>query len=167
MSVNLSPSKGTAKRPIARGLLVPAWGLEGDSHCGPGPRQLSLLAWEAVERQMAEMRAKGVACPKKFSLAREGDDPTALCPGAYAENITTRGVDLSTLRPGDTLTIGQSALIEVTRIGKECHRHCAVYERLGECVMPREGVFARILSGGPVGEGDEVRIAARSAADTE
>ena len=153
ISVNASAAKGTAKSPVPRGRLVEGLGLEGDAHAGPGERQVSLLAWESVERQMELLEASGLDCPKSHGGVR-GE----LRPGDYAENLTLRGIDLRRVRPGDRFEIGPSAMIEVTRIGKECHKHCAVYKRLGDCVMPREGVFARVVRGGEVAPGDEVRL---------
>ena len=174
VSVNSSERKGQAKRPARAGLLRQDWGLEGDAHAGPGERQVSLLAWESVKQQVAQMRAKGVECPKARSLSdaaagsgAEHRDPCDIEPGDYAENLTTTGVDLRTARPGDRIEVGPEAVLEVTRIGKECHQHCDVYRRLGDCVMPREGVFARVLRGGPVAEGDEVRLAKGGHTDPE
>jgi MOSC domain-containing protein YiiM len=116
-----------------------------------------------VERQLAQLRALGVKCPKKHGLTRSAsdagaDDEYALNPGDYAENLTLRGIDLAAVSIGDTLSIGADVLLEVTAIGKECHQHCAVYKRLGDCVMPREGVFTKVLRGGQIAAGDEVRV---------
>ena len=168
MSVNISTKKGEAKKPVDRAMLKEDWGIEGDVHAGPGKKQVSLLAWESVERQLLEMREKGVKCPKAEKLAvkpgdgSSGDENLAelyeLHPGDYAENLTVRGVDLRSVKPGDRIEVGSGAALEVTRIGKECHYHCAVYERLGDCVMPREGVFTKVLCGGPVKAGDEVAV---------
>jgi hypothetical protein len=172
LSVNVSARRGEAKRPVAAAVFVRDRGIQGDCHAGPGVRQVSLLAWESVEAQLALMREKGVRCPRAGELvARGGGEPAAeggppapdpcdVRPGDYAENLTVRGVDLGAVRPGDEIEAGP-ALLEVTRIGKECHRHCAVYARLGDCVMPREGVFARVLRGGRVRAGDEVAVRAR------
>ena len=169
LSVNVSTRKGEAKRPAPEALFREAHGIEGDVHAGPGERQVSLLAWESVEAQLALMREKGVECPKADALAREAGgeadgraphDPYALNPGDYAENITVRGVDLKSVAPGDRIEVGP-ALLEVTRIGKECHQHCAVFKRLGDCVMPREGVFTKVLRGGAIKAGDAVAVGAQ------
>jgi len=168
MSVNVSTKKGEAKKPVEQAVLREDHGIEGDVHAGTGEKQVSLLAWESVQRQLAEMREKGVKCPKAETLTEKagekgGEAPAAegdlyeLHPGDYAENLTVRGVDLRTVKPGDGIEVGE-ALLEVTRIGKECHYHCAVYQRLGDCVMPREGVFTKVVRGGKVKAGDEVTV---------
>lgn len=113
------------------------WGLEGDAHAGNWHRQISLLAWESIE----SMRAKGLS-------VREG---------SFAENITTTGLELHTLPVGTHLRLG-SALVEVTQIGKICHSHCAIYYAAGDCVMPREGIFVKVLTPGAVREGDAVEV---------
>ncbi len=170
LSVNISTKKGEAKRPVPEAMLREAHGIEGDVHAGSAERQVSLLAWESVEAQLELMREKGVKCPKANDLVREAEDaepqahdPYALNPGDYAENLTVQGVDLKSVAPGDKIVLGSGALLEVTRIGKECHRHCAVFERLGDCVMPREGVFAKVLRGGKVKAGDTVAVTAGGA----
>ena len=172
LSVNVSMKKGEAKKPIQKGETVTVredYGIEGDCHAGSGERQVSLLAWESVEAQLALMREKGVKCPKAEELVekveekageapREEHDPYVLHPGDYAENLTVQGVDLRDVKPGDRIEVGADVLLEVTRIGKECHSHCAVFKRLGDCVMPREGVFTRVLRGGRVAQGDAVVV---------
>jgi MOSC domain-containing protein YiiM len=154
MSVNASAAKGSAKSPVSRGMLGENHGLEGDAHARPGERQVSLLAWESAERQTAALAVVGAKCPKSHSDA-------GLRPGDYAENLTLRGVDLTRARIGDAIVTGAGVVLEVTQIGKECHAHCAVFKRLGDCVMPREGVFARVVNGGEVSPGDEVWVAPR------
>jgi MOSC domain-containing protein YiiM len=133
----------------------------GDAHAGAGDRQVSLLAAESVER-MKEALLKGAAGSQPHRCPKGGD---MLGPGAFAENLTTRGLDLWALPVGTCLRVGPEAMLEISRIGKECHRHCEVYRRLGDCVMPREGVFARVLRGGVVSAGDEVRIEKRCDSD--
>ncbi len=171
LSVNVSAKKGEAKRPVPEAVLREAHGIEGDAHAGPGDRQVSLLAWESVEAQLVRMREKGVACPKTEALAGEAagadgaGDPYRLDPGDYAENLTLRGVDLKSVKPGDRIELASGALLEVTRIGKECHQHCAVFERLGDCVMPREGVFAKVMRGGKIKAGDVVVVGTRPVAE--
>jgi MOSC domain-containing protein YiiM len=126
---------------------------------------VSLLAWESVQQQLEQLRKAGVQCPKAKELtAASAAQPTSdvdlyeIHPGDYAENLTVKGVDLRAVRPGDTIHVGTDAVLEVTTIGKECHYHCAVYKRLGDCVMPREGVFTKVVQGGRVASGDEVRV---------
>jgi MOSC domain-containing protein YiiM len=133
VSLNISREKGTPKSPVPRIVLVAGRGIEGDAHAGPGERQVSLLADEDIDT----MRGK---------LAD-------LSPGDFAENITTRGVDLASLPVGTRLRIGD-AVLEISRIGKECHSGCAIRERTGDCVMPKRGVFAVVIEGGEITDED-------------
>ena len=137
-AVCISKEKGTRKKNVGEGLLIEEHGLQNDSHAGPWHRQESLLAMESIEK----MKARGL-------------DVGA---GDFAENLTTEGIDLVSLPLGTRMKIGSSAVGEVTQIGKECHRRCAIFQQAGDCVMPREGIFIRILNGGPVKAGDEVDI---------
>jgi molybdopterin adenylyltransferase len=150
-AVCISVAKGTPKTDAGRGLLLTGQGLEGDAHAGEPTRQVSLLAVESVDG----MRAKGLE----------------VGPGAFGENLITQGLDLISLPLGTVLAIdppagaeaGPSAkqpLLELTQIGKECHTRCAIYYQTGDCIMPREGVFARVLRGGPVVVGDRISIPA-------
>jgi len=136
VAVSISDKQGDKKTPIDQGQLLDNYGLQGDVHAGPWHRQVSLLAEESIDK----MRSKGLE----------------LSPGDFAENITTSGIDLLALPIGSRLRIGPTAILEVTQHGKECHHHCAIYRQVGDCVMPREGIFARVLKGGPVEAGDEV-----------
>ena len=131
LSLNVSERTGEQKRPASGGrvTLKENHGIVGDAHAGDWHRQVSFLADEDVDT----MRGKGI---------RIGF-------GDFAENVTTRGVDLSSLPVGTRLTLGEAEL-EVTQIGKECHAHCAIYQAVGDCVMPRRGIFARVLKGGEV-----------------
>jgi MOSC domain-containing protein YiiM len=129
VSINISEKQGTQKKPVAEAVLKPDHGIEGDAHARNWHRQVSLLADEDIET----MRGKGIE----------------LACGDFAENITTRGVDLSSLPVGTRLHMGP-AVLEVTQIGKECHQHCAVFKAVGDCVMPRKGIFARVLEGGTI-----------------
>jgi len=129
VSINISSRKGTLKKPVKSARLIPGHGMEGDAHAGNWPRQVSLLAEEDIDT----MRGKG------FEL-RCGD---------FAENLTTRGVDLAALPIGSILIIGNAEL-EVTQIGKQCHGGCEVLRRTGDCVMPRRGIFARVIKGGDI-----------------
>lgn len=138
VAVCTSLRKGERKRNIGWGRLVPDHGLEGDAHAGPWHRQVSLLALESIRK----MQAKGLK----------------VGPGDFAENLTTEGLDLRSLVPGTKLKIGPEAVLEVTQIGKICHERCAIYYQAGDCVMPREGIFARVLKGGPVQVGDNIEV---------
>jgi MOSC domain-containing protein YiiM len=138
VSVNISAEKGTEKRPVAEALLRRDYGIEGDAHAGNWHRQISLLAQESIDK----MSALGVA---------------GLLPGNFAENITVQGLELHTLPEGTRLRLGDCE-VEVTQIGKECHHHCRIYQQLGICVMPVEGIFARVLKGGPIRAGDQVSV---------
>jgi MOSC domain-containing protein YiiM len=141
VAVCLSENKGERKKNIGRGQLLSGHGLEGDAHTGTWHRQVSLLAMESIEK----MRAKGLD----------------VGPGDFAENITTRGLDLMHLPVGTVLKLG-TAVGEVTQIGKECHTACAIRRQAGDCVMPREGIFVRVLKTGEVGVGDVIEIVPRS-----
>jgi MOSC domain-containing protein YiiM len=138
VSVNISAERGTEKRPVEEALLRPDHGIEGDAHAGDWHRQISLLAQESIDK----MSALGV---------------TGLAPGSFAENITLRGLELHTLPVGTRLRLGDCEL-ELTQIGKECHRHCAIYQQIGRCVMPVEGIFAKVLKGGTLKAGDPVSV---------
>lgn len=138
VAVCTSPGKGGRKKDVGQGVLVEDFGLQGDGHAGDGHRQISLLAMESI----AKMLAKGLD----------------VGPGDFAENFTTEGLDLCSLPIGSRLRLGAEALLEITQIGKVCHTRCEIYYQAGDCVMPREGVFARVLQGGPVANGDVVEL---------
>ncbi len=138
VAVCTSEKKGTRKRNVGEGTLVPAHGLKGDAHAGDWHRQVSLLALESIEK----MRAKGLD----------------VHPGDFAENLTTEGIVLVDLPVGTRLQIGSKAEGEVTQIGKVCHDRCAIYYQAGDCVMPREGIFIKVIKGGPVKVGDVVEV---------
>ena len=125
-SVNIAAAKGVQKHEVPEIVLKENFGIEGDAHAGAWHRQVSLLAGEAVDA----MKAKGLA----------------LAAGAFGENIVTRGVDWSRARVGDRIAIGEVEL-EITQIGKECHSRCAIYYAAGDCIMPKQGIFARVLQG--------------------
>jgi MOSC domain-containing protein YiiM len=135
VAVSVSVGKGEKKTPVPSVTLVEEHGVRDDAHAGPGIRQVSLLAAESI----AKMQAKGLA----------------VGPGDFAENITVEGFDLLNVRLGDRIRVGE-AVLEVSQIGKECHDRCAIYIQAGDCVMPREGVFARVIRGGGVAPGDPV-----------
>lgn len=135
VAVCISENKGERKKPVAAVELRENHGIVGDGHAGEWHRQVSLLAQESIDK----MRAMGL-------------DVNA---GDFAENITTTGIDLVSLPIGARLQVGQS-LMEVTQIGKECHTRCAIYYQAGDCVMPKEGIFAKVITGGMVKPGDEI-----------
>lgn len=137
LAVCISEKKGTVKHPVPEIQLKIDHGIVGDAHAGNWHRQVSLLADESVE----------------LMRQRFPDIPT----GAFAENILTRGIALSTLPVGTKLRVGQ-VLLQVTQIGKECHADCAIRRQVGECVMPREGIFTRVLEEGSIRPGDEITI---------
>ena len=139
VAVCKSRKKGTRKESIPEGLLKENYGLIGDAHADSlTHRQVSLLATESIDK----MRSLG------FNLG----------PGDFAENITTAGIDLVTLPIGTRVLIGDEVALEITQIGKECHAACAIRRQIGQCIMPEEGVFARVAKGGLVKPGDMVRI---------
>lgn len=139
LAVNISERKKTPKKTIPEGKLIEDFGIEGDAHAGKWHRQVSLLAKESIEK------AKG--------MRTDG-----LCHGVFAENLTTEGIELHTLPVGTRLQVGDEAVLEITQIGKECHDGCAIRELVGQCIMPKEGVFARVEKGGVVRAGDEITI---------
>jgi len=137
VAVCISEKKGERKTPVASVDLREEHGIVGDAHAGDWHRQVSLLAHESIEKM------------QRMGLAVESGD--------FAENITTSGIELFSLPVGTRLTIGET-LLEVTQIGKECHTRCAIFYQAGDCVMPKEGIFARVLKGGAVKPGDRVAI---------
>lgn len=139
LAVNISEKKKTPKITIPEGRLIEDFGLEGDAHAGKWHRQISLLGAESIEK------------------ARNGRTD-GLCHGVFAENLTTEGIELFTLPVGTRLRVGGEAVLEITQIGKECHEGCAIRQLVGQCVMPREGVFARVVKGGVVRAGDELAV---------
>ena len=139
IAVCTSKKKGTKKQPVAEIMLQEAYGVSGDAHADcQTHRQVSLLADESVD----SMRARG------FELN----------VGDFAENITTRGIDLKALPVGTRLTVGSDTLLEISQIGKECHAACAIRKQVGDCIMPREGVFARVIRGGAIRAGDNIEV---------
>ncbi len=136
-SINVSIAKGTRKQPVERVRVGPE-GLVGDAHAGPWHRMVSLLAEESI----AKMRALGLS----------------VAAGDFAENLTTEGVDLLALPLGTRLRIGAQLVLELTQHGKECHDRCAIYYQAGDCVMPREGVFARVVEPGEIAVGDPLEV---------
>ena len=137
-AVNISEKKGVVKHPIEKGYFKFNYGLEGDAHAGNWHRQVSFLGEESIEK----MRASGAK---------------GLSPGKFAENITTEGIVLFELPVGTKLKIGK-VVLEVTQIGKECHAGCEIMKLIGDCIMPREGIFAKVLEAGYIKAGDEILV---------
>jgi len=138
VSIAVSRKKGTQKTPVEEAYLSKDHGLEGDAHAGPWHRQVSLLASESIE----EARRRGLDVGF----------------GDFAENIATTGIDWKKLPIGTRVRLGEKVMIEITQIGKECLNRCAIYYKAGDCIMPREGVFARVLTEGPIKCGDSIEI---------
>ena len=138
LAVNISKDKGTKKTNIQSCALLKDFGLKGDAHAGPWHRQVSLLANESIEK----MRAKGLNVGY----------------GDFAENITTEGVDLVHLPIGTEIRIGRAVVLRVTQIGKVCHDRCAIYYQAGDCIMPKEGIFAEAINEGEIKVGDDILI---------
>ncbi|KNY28405.1 MOSC domain-containing protein [Pseudobacteroides cellulosolvens] len=136
VAVNISAKKGVHKVSVDVAECIVNFGIKGDAHAGNWHRQVSFLGIESIEKM------------KDLGL-------TGLCTGKFAENITTSGVELYTLKIGTRFKIND-VLFEVTQIGKECHKKCEIYNKIGDCVMPREGIFARVLQGGIIKPGDSI-----------
>ena len=137
-AISVSKEKGTHKVNVPGAELQADFGIIGDAHAGSGDRQISLLGVESI----GKISAKEVK----------------VLPGDFAENITTEGIDLGALKVGSRLRLGADAEIEITQFGKRCHGRCKIFERLGDCVMPREGVFARVTAAGSIKAGDLVEV---------
>lgn len=138
-AISVSHKKGIPKSNVATASLRQAHGIEGDAHAGDWHRQISLLAMESIDK----MRKSGLP---------------GLRPGAFAENLTTEFLELPTLALGTKIKIGKAVELEVTQIGKECHAHCAIFYKVGDCVMPREGIFAKVIHAGDISVNDEIEI---------
>lgn len=139
IAVCRSEKKGTKKKNVGCGLFKDNFGLIDDAHSDCHThRQVSLLAIESINK----MRDMG------FNLV----------PGDFAENLTTEGLELVTLPIGTKLSVGEEVLLEVTQIGKECHTGCAIFKQVGKCIMPKEGIFAKVIQGGAVKEGDPIQV---------
>jgi MOSC domain-containing protein YiiM len=138
VSIAVSRKKGTVKTPVEEAFLSKDHGLEGDAHAGAWHRQVSFLASESIE-----------------SARQQGLDVGF---GDFAENVATVGIDWKSLPVGTRVRLGPKALIEVTQIGKECHNRCAIYYKAGDCIMPREGVFGRVIEEGTIRCGDPIEV---------
>ncbi len=138
LSVCISSEKGTKKREVNSARLIPDWGIEGDAHADSGHRQISLLSVEEINKM------------KKII--------PDLMPGDFAENIITKGIDSDQIKIGDRIIIGDNIVLEVSQIGKECHSGCEIQKLTGECIMPKKGIFAKVLKGGVVKKDDCLRV---------
>jgi MOSC domain-containing protein YiiM len=139
IAVCKSEKRGTKKKDVGEGLLKAEFGLIGDAHADCCThRQVSLLALESINK----IRALGLDVK----------------PGDFAENLTTEDIDLVSLPIGTRVSVGERVILEVTQIGKECHTGCAIYRQVGKCIMPEEGVFAKVIQGGPVTVGDQIKV---------
>ena len=139
VSINVSDKKGVRKKPSGEAVLKADFGIEGDAHASSTwHRQVSLLALESIQK----MQALGLK----------------VGPGDFAENITTEGIDLPGLPVGTKMTIGNDIEVEVSQIGKKCHTRCEIYNQAGDCIMPKEGIFVKVLKGGTVREGDLLEV---------
>lgn len=149
-SVNISLEKGRAKTPVAEVEIVAGEGILGDAHRGFGHRQISLLMLENIKEQ--KKRSGGGKTARAAGVL--------IVPGAFAENVTTRGIDLTNLRIGDELVIRRGGrariLLRVSQIGKECHTRCAIFQLAGDCIMPKRGIFCEVIEGGTVRAGDRI-----------
>ncbi|MFZ5947160.1 MAG: MOSC domain-containing protein [Stygiobacter sp.] len=139
VAISISKKKGIPKTNVKSAKLIENFGIEGDIHAGNWHRQVSFLALESIDK----MREKGLP---------------NLRPGAFAENITTEFLELPKLEIGTRMKIGKEAELEITQIGKECHSKCAIFIKVGDCVMPREGIFAKVIRGGEIFIEDEIQI---------
>jgi molybdopterin adenylyltransferase len=139
ISVNISKDKGEKKHNIQKCMLIKDKGLKDDAHAGFMHRQVSLLAQESINK-----------------IKNMGID---VVPGDFAENLTTEGIELPTLPIGTKLLVGDGIILRVTQIGKECHARCAIFQQVGDCVMPREGIFTEVLTEGEIKVGDTIKVA--------
>ncbi len=137
-AISVSEEKGTRKVNVPQAELKVDCGIVGDAHAGNWHRQVSLLAFESIEKMTAA-----------------GAD---VSPGDFAENITTEGLDLLALSLGGKLRLGDSVEIEITQFGKKCHSHCEIFQQVGDCIMPREGIFAKVIEPGRISVGDAIEV---------
>lgn len=138
IAVCASPAKGTQKTNVNEAVFIEDYGIRGDAHAGEWHRQVSLLSYDKIE----EFRARGADVEN----------------GAFGENLVVQGIDFRSLPVGTRLCCGD-VVLEITQIGKECHHGCQIFQKMGECIMPREGVFAKVIRGGSISTGAEMRVA--------
>lgn len=137
IAVCISEKRGTQKKNVGSAQFQENWGIQNDAHAGDWHRQVSLLSYDKIEA----FRARGAE----------------VADGAFGENLVVSGIDFRSLPVGTILECG-GVVLEMTQIGKECHSHCEIYHKMGECIMPREGVFARVLKGGTITAGDVMEV---------
>ncbi len=137
-SIAISKNKGTPKTRLSSGILIEDHGLRGDAHAGKWHRQVSLLSAESI-----------------INARKRGLDVDF---GDFAENIAVQGLVQEKMEVGTFLQVGNSAILEITQIGKKCHNRCAIYYKAGECIMPKQGIFAKVIKGGTIRTGDEVKV---------
>ena len=137
-AISISKKKGTKKTNVPAADLKVDFGIEGDAHAGNWHRQISLLAIESIDKMIAK-----------------GAD---VSPGDFAENITTEGIEVAKLPIGCKLRVGETIELEVTQIGKECHSRCEIFQQVGDCIMPREGIFAKVITAGKIKVGDTIEV---------
>jgi MOSC domain-containing protein YiiM len=139
-AISVSKEKGTRKINVPKAELKADFGVVGDAHAGNWHRQVSLLAVESIDK----MIAKGAE----------------VSPGDFAENITTEGIELFKLSVGSKLKLGKNVVVEITQFGKKCHSRCEIFEQVGDCIMPREGIFAKVITPGQINVGDVIEVIA-------
>lgn len=137
IAVCISEKRGTQKKNIKEGRFIENFGIEGDAHAGDWHRQVSLLSYDRI----TEFNEKGAG----------------VSDGAFGENLVVEGFDFKTLPVGTKLAVND-VILQITQIGKECHSHCEIYKKMGDCIMPREGVFSKVIKGGIIKEGDEMTV---------
>ena len=137
-AISVSEKKGMRKKNVPEAQLEADHGIIGDAHAGNWHRQISLLGYESI----SEVLAQGVI----------------VSPGDFAENITTEGIDLKKIIVGNKILLGKDAKIEITQIGKKCHSECEIFKQLGDCIMPRDGLFAKVIKSGSIKTGDEIEV---------
>lgn len=137
MAICISEKRGTQKKSIKKAELIKDFGINGDAHAGKWHRQVSLLSYETIE----EFKSRG----------------SDVIDGAFGENLVVKGIDLKNINIGDKLKCN-NVILEITQKGKECHSHCEIYKKMGECIMPTNGVFAVVNNGGIIEEGDEINV---------
>jgi MOSC domain-containing protein YiiM len=137
-AISVSEKKGTQKTNVLEAALKSDFGIVGDAHAGPWHRQVSLLAAESIDKMVAKGANVG--------------------PGAFAENVTTEGIDLCKFGIGGRIRLGENVELEVTQLGKKCHNRCEIFKQVGDCIMPREGIFAKVTKAGLIAVGDAIEI---------
>jgi molybdopterin adenylyltransferase len=137
-AISVSMKKGTKKENVRQAELKADYGIIGDAHAGKWHRQVSILSFESIVKASAQ--------------------GTSVLPGDFAENITTEGIDLHLLKLGDKIHFNKVIELEITQLGKKCHTKCEIYKKVGDCIMPREGIFAKVIKGGLLKVGDEIEV---------